>query len=197
MQLLANVGNFVNRAVSFCAKQCGGTVPALGELTEVETTALERINEHLATYNGLLDRVKIKDALREAMLLSSACNTYYQDAAPWVANKAGDTARRDTIVAFSLELVRLLSAVLGPYLPNTTTEIARQLGLYDEAVGGEQHPFVPDTFVTPSGAFTAGAQIGTPQVCTLGWEGGADCRLLDVGQLLLQPDIMDRWTLIP
>lgn len=76
-ELLANVGNFVNRVLSFCKKEFGGKVPAIN-LNDEDKKFVEAVNKDLAEYIKALDEVHIKDGLKLAMSISKLGNQYLQ-----------------------------------------------------------------------------------------------------------------------
>ncbi|HEU4534360.1 MAG TPA: hypothetical protein VFS00_09590, partial [Polyangiaceae bacterium] len=81
-------------------------------------------------------------ALEAVWRLCGQANTYVDQAAPWVAAKKGDRARVETILATLLEVLRWLSIMVAPAMPERATEMRRQLGLppLAPAVGEDQWP---------------------------------------------------------
>lgn len=125
-ELIANVGNFVNRALSFTTKSFGGRVPEPasvdGSLEKELATAVDEAGALLA--NNEIDR-----ALKRILKYSSSMNQYFQASAPW-ANK--DTAGTTLYVA--VNAVRSLAILLEPFIPFSCEKIWSQLKL-----GGSVH----------------------------------------------------------
>ncbi|KAF9581573.1 putative methionine--tRNA ligase, cytoplasmic protein rar1 [Lunasporangiospora selenospora] len=129
-ELLANLGNFVNRVIKFVNSKYESIAPSIetaGPVTESEERLVQEVNEKLKQYIEALDNVKIRDGLRIAMEISALGNGYLQE------NKIDNTlfgehrARCDRVVLTALNLIYLLSAVFFPYMPSTSESIARQL----------------------------------------------------------------------
>lgn len=118
-ELIANVGNFVNRALSFTQKSFGGKVPEPsnidGSLEKELAAAVDETGRRLA--DNEIDR-----ALKRILKYSSFMNQYFQTNAPW-ANK--DTAGTTLYVA--VNAVRSLAVLLEPYIPFSCEKIWSQL----------------------------------------------------------------------
>jgi methionyl-tRNA synthetase len=82
----------------------------------------------LAQYHEAMEGVRLKAGLQTAMLISAAGNAYMQDTKPWELAKSAP-ARCATIVNTIVSLVRLLSAVLEPFMPGFTDKVCAQLAL--------------------------------------------------------------------
>jgi methionyl-tRNA synthetase len=120
-ELIANVGNFVNRALSFTQKNFGGQVPgASGSGDEIAKEVAAAADEA----RELLSRNEIDRALKRILKYSTFMNQYFQSNAPW-ANK--DTA--PTTLYFSVNAVRSLAIMLEPFIPFSSEKIWAQLNL--------------------------------------------------------------------
>ncbi len=121
-ELIANVGNFVNRALSFTQKNYAGQVP------EHSQPAGDNVREELAAAvneaGQLLSRNEIDRALKRILKHSAFMNQYFQANAPW-ANK--DTAA--TTLYVSVNAVRSLAIMLEPFIPFSCEKIWSQLNL--------------------------------------------------------------------
>ncbi|GLI66830.1 hypothetical protein VaNZ11_010807, partial [Volvox africanus] len=160
-ELLANLGNFVNRALMFVAKFFDGVVPGATEAGLAEAEELGKIvGPKVKEYISTLERIKLKEGLRLVMSISADGNKFLQDTKPWVAVKE-DKSKCATLVATSVGLVRLLAALMSPYMPSLSAKILTQLALplessiaiTDELVAGS---YRPQTLIL------AGHRIGTP-----------------------------------
>lgn len=133
-ELLANLGNFVNRTLTFTQKYFGGKVPKK-QLTEKDDKLINDVSSQIARVIELLDGVKERDALKEIMQISRLGNQYFQDNAPWnlVKPDAGEEGmkRCGTVLNVCCNLVRTLAVIVEPFLPFTSAEIFRQLNLDD------------------------------------------------------------------
>lgn len=130
-ELLANLGNFVNRILKFSASKYGGRVPELylEGWTESEVEFTQDINSLLQKYTTALDSAKLRSGLDLVLRMSSRGNEYLQK------NKIDNTlfsehrARCDVVLGVSLNLAYLLSAVVAPFMPTTSDAILEQMQL--------------------------------------------------------------------
>ncbi|KAG9323222.1 hypothetical protein KVV02_007954 [Mortierella alpina] len=129
-ELLANLGNFVNRVIKFVNAKYDSVVPSLetaATASESDEKLVREVNERLKAYMEALDEVKIREGLRIAMEISALGNVYLQENKIDNALFADHKDRCDRVVITALNLIYLLSAVLFPFMPSTSESIARQL----------------------------------------------------------------------
>ncbi|KAJ3259482.1 putative methionine--tRNA ligase, cytoplasmic protein rar1 [Chytriomyces hyalinus] len=128
-ELLANLGNFVNRVMKFATSKYAGVVPAAASLEgEAEKKLIADVNVLLAQYVENVEECKsLRAGLRIVMEISSLGNGYLQD------NKTDNNLftnhreRCNTVINVALNLIYLVSAIVYPYLPSTSANIQRQL----------------------------------------------------------------------
>lgn len=125
-ELIANVGNFVNRALSFTTKSFGGRVP---EPSKIDGSLGKELAAAVDEAGALLSNNEIDKALKRILKYSSYMNQYFQANAPW-ANK--DTA--NTTLYVSVNAVRSLAIMLEPFIPFSCEKIWSQLKM-----GGSVH----------------------------------------------------------
>ena len=128
-ELLNNVGNFVQRTLSFVKNNFDGVLPAYGsdEVWSAEDRKfMDEVSGAKREYVELLEAVKIKDALKVAMGLSSTANAYMQHTQPWELFKRNQLECRK-VVNVSVNLIYLLAVLLHPYMPALSTRIGQQL----------------------------------------------------------------------
>ncbi|KAI1309996.1 putative methionine--tRNA ligase, cytoplasmic protein rar1 [Mortierella claussenii] len=139
-ELLANLGNFVNRVIKFVNAKYDSNVPSLETAAAPSASddkLIREVNEKLRLYMEALDDVKIREGLRLAMEISALGNVYLQE------NKIDNTLfaeqkdRCDRVVITALNLIYLLSAILFPYMPSTSESIARQLNAPERLLPNE------------------------------------------------------------
>ncbi len=135
-ELLANLGNLVNRTLVFVKNNFGGSVPA-GELNDADRTFLAQQDALAKEITSDLEKVKIRDGIHRIMALSKGANKYFQDSKPWeLVRKTGSAEldaenrkRAAAVMSVLLRQVRDLAIAVEPYLPFTSAEIFRQLGM--------------------------------------------------------------------
>lgn len=128
-ELLANLGNLVNRVVKYANAKYEGVVPEYDVSGPEEQNLIKDVNDILKSYNESLEAVKLSRGLKLAMEISAKGNQYLQENK--IDNKLflENRARCDVVVSTALNLIYLLSSVFYPYLPETSEAILRQLNL--------------------------------------------------------------------
>ena len=104
-ELVAVLGNFVNRAMVLTHKYFGGKVPACGELTEYDKETLDEFAGVKVELENYLENYRFRDALKEAMNLARIGNKYLADTEPWKLAKT-DMPRVSTILNLALHSSR-------------------------------------------------------------------------------------------
>jgi methionyl-tRNA synthetase len=125
-ELLANWGNLVNRTLTNAHRNFG-EVPAPGELTDEDRQVLAAVESGFDTVGGLIAESKFKQALAEAMRLSSLGNQYVDHQAPWATIKE-DRKRAGTILYVALRVVDSLKVLFTPVLPFSSQKLHELLG---------------------------------------------------------------------
>ncbi|KAL1543000.1 methionine--tRNA ligase [Salvia divinorum] len=137
-ELLSNLGNFVNRVLSFIAKDpasgYGSVVPdALGADSHSLTKALgDKVGIYVEQYIEAMEKVKLKQGLKIAMSISGEGNAYLQESQFWKLYKE-DRPSCSVVMKTSMGLVYLLACLLEPFMPSFTLEVLKQLNLPLEA----------------------------------------------------------------
>jgi len=126
-ELLANLGNFVNRTLSFIDRYFDGMVPS-GELNK---GLWDSVNTETEKIKKLMQAVKIKDSLRAIMHISRLGNQYFQENEPWKVVKE-DKDAAGVIMKNCANLVKTLAVLINPFLPFTSGDIMHQLNAYKE-----------------------------------------------------------------
>ena len=126
-ELVAILGNFVNRAVVLTHKYFGGEVPAAGELTDVDKALIEEIKKLKVEMSEALDTFHFREALRIAMDMARAGNKYLQETEPWKVAKS-DMARTATILNMAIQTCANLSIAFEPFLPFMSAKLVKMLG---------------------------------------------------------------------
>lgn len=135
-ELVAILGNFVNRATVLVHKYYGGAVPEVGAFTEADEDAMNQIRESVKALGESLDHFKFREALKEAMNVARIGNKYLADSEPWKLVKT-DAARTATILNLAIQICANLAVVCEPFMPFMSEKLTAQLGMgklsWDEA----------------------------------------------------------------
>ncbi len=135
-ELVAILGNFVNRTMVLTHKFFNGIVPEKGSLLDSDKEALEAMKNFPGRIAGSLRNFRFREALSEFMNLARLGNKYLTENEPWKTFPA-DPGRTGTILNISLQICAQLSIVGEPFLPFSSEKIRKMLNLpamtWDEA----------------------------------------------------------------
>jgi methionyl-tRNA synthetase len=135
-ELIAAWGNLVHRVMTFAVTHWDGHVPAPGVLTSIDQALLTQVEQGFAAVGALLEAVKLRAALHEAMDLVRAVNGYLARA-PWFSVIRTDTTTAATTVYSALHAIDSLSVLLAPFVPFGAERVHRALG-YTRPLFGTQ-----------------------------------------------------------
>ena len=135
-ELVATWGNLVNRVLSFAYRNWDGTVPVPGELRHIDRDLLASVEAGFDTVGDLLDSVRLRAALFEAMRLATEVNKYLDTTAPWFEIKE-DKATAATTVYTALRAIDSLKLLLAPFLPFSSERLHTYMG-YTQPLFGKQ-----------------------------------------------------------
>jgi methionyl-tRNA synthetase len=124
-ELVANLGNLVNRTTSFINQYFDGKIPSY-EPREADTAFWAEVHNSIGRITTELEEVHIKDALHSIMRLSSVGNGFFQQHEPWRMRKEDPPQAAATIATLANFLVDL-AILIEPFLPHTAQEICKQL----------------------------------------------------------------------
>jgi len=127
-ELLANLGNFINRATKFTKDNFGSCVPAMN-LTDEDWELVARVNQELANYISQLEEAREREAITSVFNISRLGNQLMQHNTPWklVKGSEEDKTRAGTVVGLSVNLACLLSVLIQPYMPSLSAKLQTQL----------------------------------------------------------------------
>lgn len=130
-ELLATLGNFVNRTVTFAVRNFEGRVPGPGTPLPVDLEQHARIRERHGRVTEHLEALRFRAAMTEVMALARDGNVYMDAKKPWSEKKV-DPQACATSVHTLLHTVRALTVLMSPFLPFSAAAAARMLGLPEE-----------------------------------------------------------------
>ncbi len=126
-ELVAILGNFVNRAMVLTHKYFDGVVPPVTTLEEVDRELIAEIARLKEEMTAALETFHFREALRLAMDMARAGNKYLQETEPWKVVKT-DIDRTGTILNIALQTCANLSIAFAPFLPFMSEKLLRMLG---------------------------------------------------------------------
>ena len=153
-ELVAILGNFVNRAIVLTHKYFEGKVPAAGELAEVDTQLYADINAAKVSLSNNLDTFHFREALKDAMEIARIGNRYLQETEPWKVAKTGDMDRVATVMNVALQICGNIAVAFEPFLPFMSEKLRDMLNMGQiswDALGGDA--------IIETGAYIKPAQL--------------------------------------
>jgi len=126
-ELIGNLGNLVNRTLTFVHRYFDGELPADHR---GDQAFWRRVREAEEAITESLEKVELRDALRRILALSSVGNKRFQDEEPWRRVKEHPSAAAG-LLGDLVYLIRDLAVLIGPFLPQTAARVASFLGVED------------------------------------------------------------------
>ena len=134
-ELVAVLGNFVNRALVLTKKYYDGVVPERGALTEYDEATIEELQKIKASLERNIEHYHFREALKDAMAYSRIGNKYLADTEPWKVVKT-DPERVKTILNIALQITANIAIAIEPFMPFSAEKILKMLAV--EKYGWEQ-----------------------------------------------------------
>ncbi|MDR1058477.1 MAG: methionine--tRNA ligase [Treponema sp.] len=123
-ELIGNLGNLVNRTLSFVTRYYGGKIPPGGASPAFWGPA----GDFIRGVTEKLERAELRDAFRDIFALSSFANKTFQDGEPWKTRTA-DPPAAEALIGDLCHLVRDLGVMIEPFMPQAAGRIASFFGL--------------------------------------------------------------------
>jgi methionyl-tRNA synthetase len=127
-ELVATLGNFVNRSLVLVHKYFEGRVPVRTSLTDLDQSVIEHIRQAPERIGKAIEQFKFKEAIQHWMDLARIGNKYLADTEPWHLIKT-NPAQVQTILNLALQLTATLAVLGEPFLHFTSQKLYRLLGL--------------------------------------------------------------------
>jgi len=127
-ELVAILGNFVNRALVLTNKYYNGKIPGRNKLTVEDENVLAEIKVIKEKVENSIENFRFREALKEAMNLARLGNKYLAETEPWKLIKT-DEERVKTIMNIALQITASLSIILEPFLPFTSDKIRKIINI--------------------------------------------------------------------
>ncbi|MDT8400806.1 MAG: methionine--tRNA ligase [Bacteroidales bacterium] len=127
-ELVAILGNFVNRTLILTHKYFKGKVPEISSTNDYDRDVLGEMAGIRDKVAASLDAFRFREALKEAMNLARLGNKYLADTEPWIVIKS-DKEKVKTILNISLQITANLTILLNPFLPFSTARLREWLNM--------------------------------------------------------------------
>ncbi len=127
-ELVAILGNFVNRALVLTQKYYNGVVPACGELTDYDKETIAELQQIKAQLERNIENYHFREALKDAMNFARIGNKYLADTEPWKVVKS-DPERVKTILNIALQITANTAIAIEPFMPFTAAKMISMLNV--------------------------------------------------------------------
>jgi methionyl-tRNA synthetase len=127
-ELVAILGNFVNRTLVMTYKYFNGITPEITKLTDYDKSVLAELNMFPDKIGKSIETYHFREALNELMNLSRLGNKYLTETEPWKQIKT-NIQRVKTILNISLQITANLSVLCEPFLPFTSQKLISILNI--------------------------------------------------------------------
>lgn len=127
-ELVAILGNFVNRTLVLTHKYYQGKVPAMSAIQEIDEHCFKEMAEAPKRISKSIEKFRFREALAEFINLARTGNKYLADTEPWKLH-GKDDERVATIMHVSLQLTACLAVLSEPFLPFSSNKMYYMLNL--------------------------------------------------------------------
>ena len=127
-ELVAILGNFVNRALVLTKKYYGGRVPACGEMNDYDRATVAELQGIRSELESSIENFRFREALKNAMNFARIGNKYLADTEPWKVVKT-DPERVNTILNIALQITANVAVAIEPFMPFSSEKILKMLAI--------------------------------------------------------------------
>ena len=140
-ELVAILGNFVNRALVLTQKYYGGVVPSAANLTDEDRAVLDEMRSYPEKIAASIEKYRFREAAAEMMNLARLGNKYLAENEPWKVVKT-DAVRTEAIMYTALQIAASLTTMCEPFVPFAAGKLAQMMNItapvWDEVASREE-----------------------------------------------------------
>ena len=151
-ELVAALGNFINRTLTFAARYFDGCVPDPAARTDRDREHLAQGEAALTKVGECIEAFRFRAALEEMMAYARLCNEYFSIREPWRTRKE-DLADCAAAIATCIHAAHCLAIMCYPFMPGAAERLLKMLSAPAEAIRWQ-----------PPDALPAGHALGTPAI---------------------------------
>ncbi len=130
---LANdLGNLVSRVVTMVQRNCEGRIPELGDdvLNRLEENALwQTAQDAVHSMEKAVTGMRLDNGVADVISVVRATNRYLEKRQPWTLAKQEDKSELHIVLFTAAEVLRVVSGLLYPVMPEKMTELRQALGI--------------------------------------------------------------------
>ena len=127
-ELVAVLGNFINRALVLTKKYYDGIVPERGEINDYDEATIEELQKIKDSLERNIEHYHFREALKDAMAYARIGNKYLADTEPWKVVKT-DPERVKTILNIALQITANVAIAIEPFMPFSARKILDMLAV--------------------------------------------------------------------
>jgi len=121
-ELIANIGNFIHRTLTFTWTNYDGKVPEPIQYDNLDHEFENKIRTVASEIGAEIEKIELSKGLRKILEFSTFCNQYFQRRQPWT-----DKGKAKTCLYLCVNAVRSLAILLAPYTPFSAENLWQQL----------------------------------------------------------------------
>ncbi len=133
--LANNYGNLCQRVISFNEKNCNLLVPEKNNFENSDLDLLNKVSNNINTMRSFIDNQELSSYTSFIVDCMFDTNKYFNDQEPW--KKKSDIKRLNTIIYVSLEMIRKISILLNPIMPDTSLKVLKVFNLNQKDINFE------------------------------------------------------------
>ena len=130
--LANNFGNLCQRTVSFAVKNCDKKIPKEIHFNDDDKKILDTFSSNIENIRSQIDKQNINYYIDFIISSLFSANKYFNDQEPW--KKKNDQKRLNTIVYTTLEVIRKISFMLYPIIPNSSLKALKIFNLDEDEI---------------------------------------------------------------
>ena len=130
--LANNYGNLCQRVTAFAEKNCQSKVPDIKNFIEEDLLMLNKFSDNMSLIRKEIDNQNINYYINFIINALFEANKYFNDQEPW--KKKDDPQRLATIIYTSLEMIRKITFMLYPIIPESAIKALNIFGLKEEDI---------------------------------------------------------------
>ena len=130
--LANNFGNLCQRVTAFAISNCGGLIPKKVKFNKEDLSILNEFELNLENIRKKIDNQDINFYINFIINSLFKANKYFNDQEPW--KKKDDEERLNTIVYTTLEIVRKVSFLLYPIIPESSLRALEIFGIKENDI---------------------------------------------------------------
>ena len=132
---LANdLGNLASRVIKMIGKQRNNIIPAPATTSELENELQKTVLQAVSAMEEAILNMKLDKGIEQVFHAVRAGNKYLEQTAPWKLAKEGADEELNTVLYTIAELLRIVSGLLYPIMPDKMCELRKAIGITETTV---------------------------------------------------------------